>query len=280
MTTPRGATSAATTAPAATKASSPISIAGQTTAPAPSAAGAAQQRSFELQLRPVAVHRVVVGEGHAGADEDVVLDHRARRQVAASLHAGAGADLDAGVDRAEAADRRAGPDPGPVANLGVVADPGAGADLDARRGSPRGRRSGRRRRSSTPVAEQQPGCEVGGLQRRPAHRVAAPRSFAAPSDRRHANGHRAPQVGRAATRCLGMNAAMKIGVVGLGYVGLPLAVAFAEAGHEVVGLDSDRRKVDGLNSGRSHIEDVAERQSRRARRTAAGQWRPGGPGRL
>jgi UDP-N-acetyl-D-glucosamine dehydrogenase len=68
----------------------------------------------------------------------------------------------------------------------------------------------------------------------------------------------APQVGRAATRCLGMNTAMKIGVVGLGYVGLPLAVAFAEAGHEVVGLDSDRRKVEGLNSGHSHIEDVAD----------------------
>jgi UDP-N-acetyl-D-glucosamine dehydrogenase len=50
---------------------------------------------------------------------------------------------------------------------------------------------------------------------------------------------------------------MKIGIVGLGYVGLPLAVAFAEAGHEVVGLDSDQRKIEGLNSGRSHIEDVA-----------------------
>ena len=51
---------------------------------------------------------------------------------------------------------------------------------------------------------------------------------------------------------------MKIGIVGLGYVGLPLAVAFAEAGHEVVGLDSDQRKVEGLNAGRSHIEDVAD----------------------
>jgi UDP-N-acetyl-D-glucosamine dehydrogenase len=49
---------------------------------------------------------------------------------------------------------------------------------------------------------------------------------------------------------------MKIGIVGLGYVGLPLAVAFAEAGHEVVGLDTDPRKVEGLNAGRSHVEDV------------------------
>jgi UDP-N-acetyl-D-glucosamine dehydrogenase len=51
-------------------------------------------------------------------------------------------------------------------------------------------------------------------------------------------------------------AANKIGIVGLGYVGLPLAVAFAEAGHEVVGLDSDRRKVEGVNAGRSHVEDI------------------------
>jgi UDP-N-acetyl-D-glucosamine dehydrogenase len=51
---------------------------------------------------------------------------------------------------------------------------------------------------------------------------------------------------------------MKIGIVGLGYVGLPLALAFAEAGHEVVGLDTDPRKVEGLNGGRSHIEDVPD----------------------
>jgi UDP-N-acetyl-D-glucosamine dehydrogenase len=50
----------------------------------------------------------------------------------------------------------------------------------------------------------------------------------------------------------------KIGIVGLGYVGLPLAVAFAEAGHEVVGLDTDQRKIEGLNAGRSHIEDVPD----------------------
>jgi len=51
---------------------------------------------------------------------------------------------------------------------------------------------------------------------------------------------------------------MKIGIVGLGYVGLPLAVAFAEAGDEVVGLDTDPRKVEGLNAGRSHVEDVPD----------------------
>ncbi len=53
-------------------------------------------------------------------------------------------------------------------------------------------------------------------------------------------------------------AANKIGIVGLGYVGLPLAVAFAEAGQEVVGIDSDRRKVEGINAGSSHIEDVPD----------------------
>ncbi len=51
---------------------------------------------------------------------------------------------------------------------------------------------------------------------------------------------------------------MKIGIVGLGYVGLPLAVAFAEAGHEVVGLDADPRKVEALNEGRSYVEDIPD----------------------
>jgi UDP-N-acetyl-D-glucosamine dehydrogenase len=49
---------------------------------------------------------------------------------------------------------------------------------------------------------------------------------------------------------------MKVGIIGLGYVGLPLAVAFAEAGHDVVGVDTDARKVEGLARGESYIEDV------------------------
>src|SRR5213592_324681 len=53
-------------------------------------------------------------------------------------------------------------------------------------------------------------------------------------------------------------AEMKIGIVGLGYVGLPLAVAFAEAGDEVIGLDTDPGKIEGVNAGRSHIEDVPD----------------------
>ncbi|MEA2575652.1 MAG: UDP-N-acetyl-D-glucosamine dehydrogenase [Chloroflexia bacterium] len=48
----------------------------------------------------------------------------------------------------------------------------------------------------------------------------------------------------------------RAGVIGLGYVGLPLAVIFAEAGYHVTGIDVDSRKVDALNRGESYIEDV------------------------
>lgn len=47
-----------------------------------------------------------------------------------------------------------------------------------------------------------------------------------------------------------------VGVVGLGYVGLPLAVAFAESGRRVIGLDVNPDRVAALNRGESHIEDV------------------------
>ena len=48
-----------------------------------------------------------------------------------------------------------------------------------------------------------------------------------------------------------------VGVIGLGYVGLPLAVAFAEVGFKVVGFDVSDAAVDGLNAGRSHIDDIS-----------------------
>jgi UDP-N-acetyl-D-glucosamine dehydrogenase len=51
---------------------------------------------------------------------------------------------------------------------------------------------------------------------------------------------------------------MKIGIVGLGYVGLPLAVAFSETGHDVVGLDTDARKVEAIAEGRSYVEDIPD----------------------
>jgi UDP-N-acetyl-D-glucosamine dehydrogenase len=50
---------------------------------------------------------------------------------------------------------------------------------------------------------------------------------------------------------------MSVGVIGLGYVGLPLAVAFAEAGQEVVAVDVDPRKIHAIKSGESYIEDIS-----------------------
>jgi UDP-N-acetyl-D-glucosamine dehydrogenase len=48
----------------------------------------------------------------------------------------------------------------------------------------------------------------------------------------------------------------RIGVIGLGYVGLPLAVEFAKKGFDVTGLDVDKSKIDAINAGRSYILDV------------------------
>jgi len=50
--------------------------------------------------------------------------------------------------------------------------------------------------------------------------------------------------------------AARVGIIGIGYVGLPLAVAFAEAGFTVVGIDVAANRVASLNAGISHIEDV------------------------
>lgn len=51
-----------------------------------------------------------------------------------------------------------------------------------------------------------------------------------------------------------------IAILGLGYVGLPLAVVFADAGYDVVALDVDKSKVDLLNNGISYIQDVDTNQ--------------------
>lgn len=48
-----------------------------------------------------------------------------------------------------------------------------------------------------------------------------------------------------------------LGIVGLGYVGVPLAVEAAQAGIRVLGFDVSTRVVEGLNAGRSHIQDIA-----------------------
>jgi UDP-N-acetyl-D-glucosamine dehydrogenase len=49
-----------------------------------------------------------------------------------------------------------------------------------------------------------------------------------------------------------------IGIIGLGYVGLPLAVSFAEAGVQVIGFDKNRQKVDKINSGENYIKDIRD----------------------
>lgn len=49
-----------------------------------------------------------------------------------------------------------------------------------------------------------------------------------------------------------------VGVIGLGYVGLPLAVGFAEAGVKVLGFDKSSDKVDKINSGQNYIKDVRD----------------------
>jgi UDP-N-acetyl-D-glucosamine dehydrogenase len=50
------------------------------------------------------------------------------------------------------------------------------------------------------------------------------------------------------------------GIVGLGYVGLPLAVELANAGYRVLGFDVQQKVVDGINAGRSHVKDVTDAQ--------------------
>ncbi|MEQ6206848.1 nucleotide sugar dehydrogenase [Enterococcus mundtii] len=53
---------------------------------------------------------------------------------------------------------------------------------------------------------------------------------------------------------------LKIGVIGLGYVGLPLAVEFGKAGYDVVGIDIDIEKVQSINNGQSHIIDIKDEE--------------------
>jgi UDP-N-acetyl-D-glucosamine dehydrogenase len=61
----------------------------------------------------------------------------------------------------------------------------------------------------------------------------------------------------------------KVAVLGLGYVGLPLAAVFAEAGFDVTGIDPDRRKIDAIQKGESYIGDITSEQV--AKLTKAGK---------
>jgi UDP-N-acetyl-D-glucosamine dehydrogenase len=69
---------------------------------------------------------------------------------------------------------------------------------------------------------------------------------------------------------------MNIGVIGLGYVGLPLAVEFAEAGHDVIGIEPDEQKLAAIARGASYIEDIpSERlQAASSRLTASSRYAP------
>ena len=61
----------------------------------------------------------------------------------------------------------------------------------------------------------------------------------------------------------------RIGIVGLGYVGLPLVLRFIEAGYHVLGFDIDAKKVEYLNGGKSFIKHITDDQVRQALDTGA-----------
>lgn len=65
--------------------------------------------------------------------------------------------------------------------------------------------------------------------------------------------------------------AAQVGVIGLGYVGLPLAVAIARAGFPVSGFDIEAQKVESLNNGQSYIEAVTS--TALADQVASGRFR-------
>ncbi len=60
------------------------------------------------------------------------------------------------------------------------------------------------------------------------------------------------------------NKSAKIGVIGLGYVGLPLAVEFTNAGYEVIGIDINEKKVNKINLGYNYIKDVEDSYLKKA----------------
>jgi UDP-N-acetyl-D-glucosamine dehydrogenase len=53
-------------------------------------------------------------------------------------------------------------------------------------------------------------------------------------------------------------AQLRVGIIGCGYVGLPLALRFAEAGHRVIGFDTDPAKVEKLNRGQTYIQHIPQ----------------------
>ena len=67
------------------------------------------------------------------------------------------------------------------------------------------------------------------------------------------------------------HSAQRLAVIGQGYVGLPLAMRAVEVGFDVTGFDLDLWKVEGLNRGRTHIDDVSDRDVASA--LATGRYR-------
>ena len=51
-----------------------------------------------------------------------------------------------------------------------------------------------------------------------------------------------------------------ISIIGLGYVGLPLSLRYAEAGYKVIGFDIDPVKIEQLNNGRSYIRHLGDQK--------------------
>jgi UDP-N-acetyl-D-glucosamine dehydrogenase len=74
-------------------------------------------------------------------------------------------------------------------------------------------------------------------------------------DNGHTNGHAAPDDWTALID-------RRVAVIGLGYVGLPLAAALARAGREVLGIDISQARLDELSAGRSPIEDISDAELR------------------
>lgn len=73
-------------------------------------------------------------------------------------------------------------------------------------------------------------------------------------------------IGRRATQLIGLleDRRAVIGVLGMGYVGQPLALRYADLDYKVIGFDIDAEKVADLNAGRSHIEHISDADIRRA----------------
>lgn len=65
---------------------------------------------------------------------------------------------------------------------------------------------------------------------------------------------------------------MKVVIVGQGYVGLPVAMRCCEVGYDVIGVETDRLRLDGLRAGRSYVEDIEDATLSRA--LASGRYTP------